>query len=484
MLPDDGFRILVIDDNPEIHKDFIKILTAIPPVASIGYLDKQLFGEEHEPAIYEDYSPKFQVDTASQGEDAIVLIKKALRERRPYAVAFVDIRMPLGWNGIETIKHIWALSPEIQVVICTAFSDYSWEETVNELGATDNLFIVKKPFDIVAIRQFASALTIKWLSAQDTKKHTQFLNKIVKSRNGFLSKCFSLIRSILTTSSDGIIIVDNEDKVVDYNRKFMEMWGIQYAMMEKKDYKKIEACNLNKIINIEEFLEKIRESKRNLDMNWVSTIALKNGSIFEVCSQPYRLKTQVVGRGWSFRDITQRSVLEKNVVYLAMHDSLTELPNREFLMDRLRQAILRAVREKNGVGLLFFDLDNFKMINDTFGHDVGDELLRAMAKRLMGILRAEDSIARFGGDEFVIVVAGLKHSGAAMVHIANIILLAMREPFTIAGHEITLLLSIGISLYPKDSTKAEELLHFADRAMYQAKKLGGNQFQFYTDDLV
>src|SRR5579862_2389489 len=125
------FRIIIIDDNPAIHQDFIKILKT-DFSSEYDKLEMELFGEKKA----KSYLPHFKIDVASQGQEGVERIKKALQEKKPYSLAFVDIRMPPGWDGIETIKHIWELDKNIQVVICTAYSDYSWEDTVTHLGQT------------------------------------------------------------------------------------------------------------------------------------------------------------------------------------------------------------------------------------------------------------------------------------------------------------------------------------------------------------
>lgn len=169
------FRIIIIDDNPNIHQDVIKVLTPHTSTDDFVQLDKALFGENKEES-FDQFLPAFQFATASQGKEGLVKIKLAYREGKPYALAFVDVRMPPGWDGIETIKQIWKIDPEIQIVICTAHSDYSWEETIHELGMSDNFLILKKPFDNVAVRQLACALTQKWLLTKESKKQTAYLN--------------------------------------------------------------------------------------------------------------------------------------------------------------------------------------------------------------------------------------------------------------------------------------------------------------------
>jgi signal transduction histidine kinase len=156
-------RILVIDDNREIHKDFEKIFQ--PDLVGAGALaqsEAALFGESSEQVR----QPKFDVDFASQGTEGAALIARAQSQHEPYALAFVDMRMPPGWDGIETTARIWEIDPAVQIVICTAYSDHSWEEVRHKLGHSDRLVILKKPFDNIEVLQLASALTEKWLLAQ------------------------------------------------------------------------------------------------------------------------------------------------------------------------------------------------------------------------------------------------------------------------------------------------------------------------------
>ncbi|CDZ77161.1 Bacteriophytochrome cph2 [Legionella massiliensis] len=181
-----NFRILIIDDNPSIHLDFKKILLTERSSKKLDRLDSIIFGNEAETASLE--LPSFQIDYASQGKDGISQIENALNDGTPYTLAFVDIRMPPGLDGIETIKKIWALDKEIQIVICTAYSDYTWEETVGNLGVTDSLLILKKPFDSIAVRQFACALTKKWQLMQEAKAHTERLETTIKDRTDALQK--------------------------------------------------------------------------------------------------------------------------------------------------------------------------------------------------------------------------------------------------------------------------------------------------------
>lgn len=347
------FRIIVIDDNTEIHKDFIKVLTKTAK-NELEDLAQQLFDTAN---VNSDslVLPHFKIDTATQGQEGAALIEKATREQEPYALAFVDVRMPPGWDGIETIKHIWAIDPDIHVVICTAYSDYSWEETIQELGHSDNFLILKKPFDHIAVRQLAYALTRKWKLLRESRVYTKSLEQEVEKRT-----------------------------------------------------------------------EELR--------------------------------------------------------YQATHDALTGLANRALLHDRMQQAIAAYKRYQTSFAVAFFDLDRFKLINDSLGHPAGDELLVAVAKRLLSAVRSFDTLSRLGGDEFVMIITELKK----VEDISNIVtklLRVIKEPVQVAEHVFNITSSMGVAIYPYDGQEADELLRNADAAMYHAKKLGGDKFQLYSQNM-
>ncbi len=159
-------RILVIDDNPAIHGDFRKILSAKDAeLVAFDAEEARLFDEER-PVVEQGI---FQMDSAYHGQEGLELVRQAVANGRPYALAFVDARMPCGWDAIKTIAHIWQVDPELQVVICTAHSDYSWEEVVARLGQSDSLLVLKKPFENIEVVQLAYALSKKWLLARQLR---------------------------------------------------------------------------------------------------------------------------------------------------------------------------------------------------------------------------------------------------------------------------------------------------------------------------
>ena len=184
-------RILIIDDNTAIHEDVRKILGA--PAREDCDLDSEaaaLFGVA--PDTMAD--AEFEIDSAFQGQEGLAKVQHALDEGRPYAMAFVDVRMPPGWDGIETISRIWKTYSELQVVICTAYSDYSWEEMIRKVGTTDNLVILKKPFDNVEVLQLAHTLTRKWTLSNRLQGHLDGLDKIVAARTHDLQAANARLR--------------------------------------------------------------------------------------------------------------------------------------------------------------------------------------------------------------------------------------------------------------------------------------------------
>ena len=183
-----------------------------------------------------------------------------------------------------------------------------------------------------------------------------------------------------------------------------------------------------------------------------------------------------------FSDITSRKAAESRMRHLALHDGLTDLPNRALLSERLGQAIIRARRDRSCLGLMYFDLDQFKPVNDTFGHEVGDLLLRAVAERVIDCARESDTVARLGGDEFVVLLPRLEKDSDALA-VAEKIRLALAQPFILAGNSFEISASIGIAIYPEHGDDEMTLTRNADTAMYRAKQSGRNQVVIYQADM-
>jgi diguanylate cyclase len=352
----ENVRILITDDNAAIHEDFRRILaTAAQDDASLSEAENLLFGDlAAAPANH----PAYALDFALQGEQAVQSVKRARANGRPYAMAFVDMRMPPGWDGLETIERLWKEDPGVQIVICSAHSDYDWRDIFERLGHSDKLLILKKPFEPIEVLQCASALSRKWQHERALEAHVASLEQIITART-----------------------------------------------------EKLEAANLQ-------------------------------------------------------------------LRHLATHDALTGLPNRVLLDDRLAQAIAHADRDAQPFAVLMLDLDRFKLINDSFGHRSGDIVLNEVARRLQGLVRSIDTVARVGGDEFVLVVSPSAAREAEEVgKRANEIL---STPIQLDGVDLRVSSSIGIAFYPTDGGSAESVLAHADAAMYCAKERGRNNCQCFA----
>jgi diguanylate cyclase (GGDEF)-like protein/PAS domain S-box-containing protein len=190
----------------------------------------------------------------------------------------------------------------------------------------------------------------------------------------------------------------------------------------------------------------------------------------------------VIGAVMVAHDVTVARELSNKLARLALHDSLTDVPNRTLLSDRLDQAIVRAQRSGASIALLFIDLDRFKHINDSMGHDVGDQLLKSVARRLLACVRSSDTVSRHGGDEFLVLLEEIAHAQDA-AGCAEKILASLDLPHRVGDHDLRLTASIGIAIFPTDAPDAETLLKHADFAMYQAKYTGRNTFQFFKPEM-
>ena len=188
-------RVLVIDDNPAIHEDFRKILDGEPEsVGALAAMELALLGETEPSTV----RPSFEVFSAMQGQEGVAAIEQARADGRPFAMAFVDMRMPPGWDGLETIQRLWAIDPDVQVVICSAHTDYDWTDVVARLGHADKLLVVKKPFEPIEVLQCASALTRKWQNEQVLRRQVETLELVVTTRTEGLESANRQLRYLAT----------------------------------------------------------------------------------------------------------------------------------------------------------------------------------------------------------------------------------------------------------------------------------------------
>ena len=357
----DAFRrILVIDDNQTIHEDFRKILMSEQAGQDCDALAASLFGN----APRQETAKTFEVDSALQGEEGLAKVVASMEQARPYGMAFVDMRMPPGWDGLETIGRLWQTDSSLQIVICTAYSDYDWTQITDQLGFSDQLLVLKKPFDCIEVTQMAIALCEKRRLFHQTRLQTKDLEKTIEQRTA-----------------------------------------------------------------------QLRE--------------------------------------------------------MAESDPLTKLPNREVFNTRLQQCVEQRRQGADFIdAVMLLDIDNFKRVNDSLGHQAGDALLLRVAERLKRCVRSNNSrlaegpplFARLGGDEFAVLVRNLRKPTDAR-SIADRILRAMQEPIQIEGRCLTIGMSIGVAIIQSDERNAAEVVRQSDIAMYEAKAAGKNRASVFDEEM-
>jgi diguanylate cyclase (GGDEF)-like protein/PAS domain S-box-containing protein len=290
------------------------------------------------------------------------------------------------------------------------------------------------------------------------------------------------VAAIAFETDEGMLVTDADAKIIRVNQAFTRLTGYSAEEAIGRNPSMLSSDRQNA-----EFFEKMWESLR-LNHSWQGEIwnKRKNGEVY-----PEWLNiTAVIGNDGrvmnyvgAFVDFTERKQAENEIHLLAFYDPLTQLPNRRLLLDRLRQAVLAGARKQTGGALLFIDIDNFKTLNDTKGHGVGDLMLVEVSERLHTCVREGDTLSRFGGDEFVLLLEGLSedrtHAAIQAQGVGEKVLEALRQPYLLEGCDFHSSSSVGITLFINYSDKLDELLKQADTAMYEAKKSGRNTLRFF-----
>lgn len=414
----------------------------------------------------------YDIKLAESGTEALSIFAQSQAEGTEIPVIIADQIMP-GMQGDELLENIHALYPKVLTIMLTGHADA--EVIANAVNSANLYRYINKPWNETDLILTVKEALRSYHQEQQLAEQNEVLHKV----NGELEKSLSLLQATLESTADGVLALDMRGRVSHYNQKFLEMWDIPSSLDLCQDRKIILDYALRQLNTNHQLAIYWRSRDTQLPMETHDCFDLKNGKTLECFSQPQRLNGKIVGRVWSFRDITAQKSAEATIKHQALHDALTGLPNRTFFNQRLSEELTLARQTQNPLGVMFIDLDHFKMVNDTLGHDVGDHLLQEAVQRLTECLRSQDLIARWGGDEFTVLLPELNTREDA-TDIARRILNNLKPAFDLQGNFIHVTSSIGIAVYPEDGQDSETLLKNADAALYRAKERGRNDYQHYT----
>lgn len=527
-------RLLVVDDNASILEVFRKILApADAPSGGYERLKSSLFGTS---AAVEPERPTFQVDLAASGAVGFEMVTRARADGSPYAAAFVDMRMP-GWDGLTTIEAMWRADPNVQIVVCTAYSDHGWDEVVDRLGCSDRWLALKKPFDLIEVQQMAMALVVKWRLHQKQRAQVDALEQLMEARVLELSRANHTLR-LISRCNEALIHSGGERELLDaVCRRLVEdgNYGLAWVGLAHHDERKailpgaFAGANDGYLDTLQlswadserghvPFGLAIRENRpvlvRDIGTDPTCTLwrdeAVRRGWASMVAI-PLRARDCVLGslniysatlNALDEQDVTllqkladdlaygianlRRSIAceraERELEYQANYDLMTGLPNRSLLRDRMRQALAHAVRTKRQIATLVLHLDRFQAIREALGEEAGNGLLRLMGERLSGYLRAGDTVAYLSGEDFAIAITDLDRSDDIPPLIFKL-MHAVAQPMHVGDVETYTTVSIGISLSSSEGSDVDALLHNAASAARCISTHGGNGFHFYAPSM-
>jgi diguanylate cyclase (GGDEF)-like protein len=288
-------RILIIDDNRDIHADFRKVLGGAPDDASaLAATELAILGEP----LAASTNPGFEIDSAFQGQEGVAGVQQALQDGRPYAMAFVDMRMPPGWDGLVTIERLWAVDPDVQIVICSAHSDYDWTDVVARLNNSDKLLVVKKPFEAIEVLQCANALTRKWQNERIVRRHVESLEQVVTARTQGLETANKQLRHLathdaLTSLPNRILMDDRINQSIVTAERHSQTFAV--IMMDVDRFKSVNDSLGHRAGD--ELLKEIAQRLKNV-VREVDTVARLGGDEFVliITPSPERDTTQEVAK--------------------------------------------------------------------------------------------------------------------------------------------------------------------------------------------
>jgi len=355
-------RILIVDDNRAIHEDFRKILCPTVVDEALIETEAALFG----PAATPEHTTSYELDFAAQGDEALSLVRRANAEQRPYSVAFIDIRMPPGWDGVETTARIWDCDADVQVVICTAFSDYSWKQMLTKLGHSDRLVILKKPFDNIEVLQLADSLTHKWQLARRTKGRVSQLEGMLAQRTSQLvessARLEAVSQQLLQTNDLSVTPMTTQRR----NRLVLES-KLRHALENEKltiHYQPIFDIASRRIVSLEALARWHDEEQGPITPTEFIPLAEENGLIMPLGEFVLRKVCKQIAQ-WQNEEVP--------VVPIAVNISAVQLQSQQLL------AVIRNILRDTGArsDLLAIELTETALIKDMEAHVADLQKLRA-----------------------------------------------------------------------------------------------------------
>ena len=412
---------------------------------------------------------------AYDGQEGLDLYKT-----QDFDIVITDIMMP-HMDGKEMARQIHAINPKQTIIVMSAYEDSKHLMDLIEIGI--HKFIQKPP----NLQNLAQCILSTAVNINNAKK----VAAIADSTSKNLAESQELLRNIIDTAPVRIFWKDRDSNYLGCNKLFANDAGLnsQEDMIGKNDLELVWEDQAQDYMKDDQEVINSGVAK----ISYEESQTHEDGSVIWISTSKTPLldtNNNIIGVLGVYIDITKQKetmiAMQKakdDLGYQAEHDILTGLPNRTLYYDRLHQAIKQASRTKTKVGVIFIDLDRFKEINDTFGHDTGDKIVQLLADRLSEHLRKVDTIARFGGDEFILLVENLSNLNN-LNDILHKLMKAMETPFIVEDHSLHLTLSAGVSIYPDDGHSAEILIRNADTAMYRAKNDGRNTYHFYTKEMT
>jgi diguanylate cyclase (GGDEF)-like protein/PAS domain S-box-containing protein len=412
----------------------------------------------------------YEVETAGTGREAI---ERA--QGRFFNLALLDIRLP-DMEGIELLAPLKEMHPDMAVILVTGYASLKTAVQALNDGASG---YITKPLNVDEVLSKAGDVFEKQRLVVENRRLFQAAQRELAERKRAeeaLRESEEKYRGLFEASPVGIEMSDLEGNVFASNQSMLELTG--YTPEELQTVKLGDTY-----VDPDEYKRLLKALQKNGEVrDWEARLKRKDGTVYFALLNVDQL--ELGGRKvilTTARDITERKQAEEELAYMATHDALTGLPNRWLLNDRLTLRLAHAHRNQQKLALTLLDLDHFKDVNDTLGHTVGDKLLQVVGKRLKSLVRKSDTVARMGGDEFMLLLALPGIGGEEDVaNIAQRILEAFRKPFVFNSHEIRITTSIGIAFYPDDGEDADTLMKNADIAMYRAKERGRDNYQHYS----